>query len=83
MRSLLTGEPSHLRVFLEVLLNDFVTPNILMELEISKLVEGFKLNDGRMPDEGRHFPGGIKNGLDDRSFFPLNFGWKVLHNTVL
>jgi hypothetical protein len=48
VRPFLTSEELDLRVLLEVFFNDKVAFNILVELLIAKLVDGFKLDNRRM-----------------------------------
>ena len=51
MRSFFTCEPFDHWVFLEMFFNNFIASDVLVQLEVSKLIGGLEGDDGGVPEE--------------------------------
>lgn len=77
-RSFLTSEGLHQGVHLEVFFNDLVTVDVLVELLVSEVIRGFKLEDGRVSEECGDFIGSVEDGHDDGLDLALEMEFEVL-----
>lgn len=77
-RSFLAGEGLDQGVQFEVFFNDLITVDVLVELLVSEVIGGFKLEDGWVSEEYGDLIGGVEDGHDDGLDLALEMEFEVL-----